>query len=91
MFDPQRVDSVTCKAALVKECLSEARALAKSRGKKLSWLECLPKGIRVVLRKSERLAAHLRRWGKRGAKTGEFMVEREAEHESEISTDDEEE
>jgi hypothetical protein len=31
------------------------------------------------------------RWGERGAKTGQFMVEREAEHEKEISTDDEEE
>ncbi len=87
MFDPQRADSVTCKAALVEECLSEVRALAKSRGEKLPSLECLPKGIR----ESERLAAHLRRWGERGAKTGEFMVEREAEHENEISTDEEEE
>jgi hypothetical protein len=26
MFDPLRADSVTCKAALVEECLSEARA-----------------------------------------------------------------
>ncbi len=39
----------------------------------------------------EHLVAHLRRWGERCAKTGEFMVEREAEHENEISTDDEEE
>ncbi len=45
MFDPQRANSVTCKAALVEKCLSEARALAKSRGEKLPWLKCLPKGI----------------------------------------------
>jgi hypothetical protein len=50
------------------------------------WLECLPKGIC----ESERLASHQRRWAELGAKTGEFMVEREAEHEDEISTDDEE-
>ncbi len=37
---------MTCKAALVEECLSEVRSLAKSRGGKLLWLECLPKGIR---------------------------------------------
>ncbi len=80
---------MTRKAPLFEECLSEERALAKSRGEKLPWLrvECLPKGIS----ESERLAAHLRRWGDCGAKTGEFMVEREAEHENEISTDDEEE
>jgi hypothetical protein len=29
---------MTCKAALVEECLSEVRALAKSRGEKLPWL-----------------------------------------------------
>ncbi len=38
VFDPLCADSVTCKAALVEECLSEARALAKSRGEKLPWL-----------------------------------------------------
>jgi hypothetical protein len=86
MFDQKCAVSVTCKAALVEECLSEARALARSRGEKLPWLECLPKGIC----ESERLASFLRRWAERGAKTGEFMVEREAEHEDEISTDDEE-
>ncbi len=78
---------VTCKAALVEECLSKACTLAKSRGEKLPWLECLPKGIR----ESERLAAHLRRWGEHSAKTGEFMVEREAGHENKILIDDEKE
>ncbi len=34
VFDPKRADSVTRKAPLVKECLNEARALAKSRGEK---------------------------------------------------------
>jgi uncharacterized protein (DUF4415 family) len=87
VFDPKRAVSVRYKAALVEECLSKVRAVAKSTGEKLPWLECLPKGIR----ESERLAAHLRRWGERVAKTGEFMVEREAEHENEISTDDDEE
>ncbi len=53
----------------------------------MPWLECLPKGICD----SERLAAHLKRWGECGAKAGEFMVKREAEHEHEISTDDEDE
>ncbi len=78
---------MTCKAALVEECLKDARAVAKRAGENLPWLECLPKGIR----ESEYLAAHLKRWGECGAKAGEFMVEREAEHENEISTDDEEE
>ena len=82
VFDPKCAESVTRKAALVKECLDKARALAQSGGEKLPWL----KGIR----ESERLAAHLRRWGGRGAKTGEFMVEREPKDEDEISTDDEE-
>jgi hypothetical protein len=86
VFDPECADSVTRKAALVKECLDEARALAQNGGEKLPWLECLPKGIR----ESARLAAHLRRWGERGAKTGEFMVERAPQDEDEISTDDEE-
>jgi hypothetical protein len=45
MFDPKCAVSVTCKAALVEECLREARALAKNKGEKLPWLECLPKGI----------------------------------------------
>ena len=87
VFDPQRADSVTCKAVLVEECLNEVRAVAKSRDEKVPWLKCLPRGIR----KSGRLTVRLRRWGERGAKAGEFMVEREAEHENEISTDDEEE
>ncbi len=87
VFDPKNAESVTCKAALVKECLRDARALfAKSQGEKLLWLECLPKGIR----ESERLAARRKRWEERGAKAGEFMVERKPKHEDEISTDDEE-
>ncbi len=73
-------------AALVEECLKDARAVAKSAGEKLPLLECLPKGIR----ESERLATHLKRWEECGAKTGEFMVVREAEHGDEISTKDEE-
>ncbi len=77
---------MTRKAALVEECLKDARAIAKSAGKKLPWLECLPKGIR----ESERLAAHLKRWEESGTKAGEFMVVREAEHKDEISTEDEE-
>jgi hypothetical protein len=85
MFDVKGAISVTCKVALVEECLQDARAVAKSAGEKLPWLECLPKGIREL----ERLAAHLKRWGECWAKAGEFMVVREAEHENEISTDNE--
>ena len=77
---------MTCKAALVEECLKDVCAVVKSTGEKLPWLECLPKGIR----ESERLAAHLKRWKECGTK-GEFMVVREAEHKDEISTEDEEE
>jgi hypothetical protein len=40
MFDSKCAISVTCKAALVEECLKDARAVAKSAGKKLPWLEC---------------------------------------------------
>jgi hypothetical protein len=87
LFDVKCAISVTCKAALVEECLKDARAAAKSAGEKLPWLECLPKGIC----ESERLAAHLKRWEECGTKAGEFMVVREAEHEDEISTEDEEE
>ncbi len=43
------------------------------------------------IREPERLAAHLKRWEECGAKAGEFMVVQEAEHENEISTDDEDE
>jgi hypothetical protein len=46
MFEAKCAISVTCKAALVEECLKDARATAKSAGQKLPWLECLPKGIR---------------------------------------------
>jgi hypothetical protein len=59
----------------------------RARARSIPWLECLPKGIR----ESERLTAHLRRREECGAKAGEFMVVREAEHENEISTDDEDE
>ena len=38
VFDPECAESVTRKAALVKECLDEARALAQSGGEKLPWL-----------------------------------------------------
>ncbi len=41
--------------------------------------------------RSERLAAHLKWLEECCAKAGEFMVVREAEHENEISTDDEDE
>jgi hypothetical protein len=44
MFDSKSADSVTCKAALVEECLRDVRAVAKSTGEKLPWHECLPKG-----------------------------------------------
>ncbi len=87
MFDVKCAISVTCKAALVEECLMDARAAAKSAGEKLPWLECLPKGIREL----ERLAVHLKRWEECCTKEGEFVVVREAEHEDEISTEDEEE
>jgi hypothetical protein len=45
MYDSKHADSVTCKAALVEECLKDVRAVAKSTGEKLPWLECLPKDI----------------------------------------------
>jgi hypothetical protein len=81
MFDVKCAISVTCKAALVEECLKDARAVAKSADEKLPWLECLPKGIR----ESERLAGHLKRWEECCAKVeGEFMVVLEAEHENKI-------
>ena len=38
MFEAKSAISVTCKAALVEECLKDARATAKSAGKKLQWL-----------------------------------------------------
>jgi hypothetical protein len=85
MFEAKCAISMTCKVALVEECLKDARATAKSAGQKFPWLECLPKGIR----ESKRLAAHLKRWEESGTKAGEFMAVREAEHEDEISTEDE--
>ncbi len=87
IFNSKCAISVTCKVALGEECLKDARAVAKSAGEKLPWLKCLPKGIREL----ERLEAHLKRWEECGAEAGEFMVVREAEHEDEISTDDEDE
>jgi hypothetical protein len=83
MFDVKCAISVTCKAALVEECLKDARSVVKSAGERLPWLECLLKGIREL----ESLAVHLKRWEECCAKTGEFTVVREAEHENEISTD----
>ncbi len=79
-------ESVTRKAPLVQECLSEAHALAKSKGETLPWLECLPSGIH----ESKRLAPFVKRSAQRAARkaAGEFMVEREDENN--ISTDDEE-
>jgi hypothetical protein len=49
--DPKSVESVTRK-----ECLNEARALAKRKGETLPWLECLASGIR----ESKRLAPFVR-------------------------------
>jgi hypothetical protein len=37
VFDPSSAESVARQAALVKECLQEARALAKSKGETLPW------------------------------------------------------
>jgi hypothetical protein len=62
---------VTRQATLVKECLQEARALVRSKGKTLQWLECLPRGIRaskqlvlfVKLVLFVRSAPHARRLG----------------------------
>jgi hypothetical protein len=86
-FDLSSSESVTRRAALVKECLQEARALARSKGETLPWLECLPSGIRT----SKRLVLFMKRWEQRAARKaagGEFMVERK--NENDISTDDEE-
>ncbi len=59
------------------ECLNEARALAKSKGETLQWLECLQSGNS----KSKLLAPFVARWAQRAArKAGEFMVEREDEN-----------
>jgi hypothetical protein len=57
VFNPQSAESVTRNAPLVEECLSEARALAKSMGEKLPWLECATRR-RSPLR-SSRLTAQL--------------------------------
>jgi hypothetical protein len=76
VFDPSSAELVTRQAALVKECLQEARALARSKGETLPWLECLPSGIRA----SKRLAPFVKQWAQRAARKaagGEFMVERE--------------
>ncbi len=37
--DLSSVESVTRRAVLVKECLQEARALSRSKGETLPWLE----------------------------------------------------
>ncbi len=87
MLDPSSAESVTSQAALVKECLQEARALARGKGETLPWLECLPSGTRA----SKRLAPIVKRWTQRAARKaagGEFMLEREDEND--ISTDEEE-
>jgi hypothetical protein len=85
VFDAKSVKSVARKATLVKECLNEARALAKRKSETLSWLDCLPSGIR----ESKRLAPFLERWAQRAAhKVGKFMVERKDEND--VSTDNEE-
>ncbi len=55
------------------------RALAKSKGETLPWLECLPKGIG----ESVRLVAHLKRWKECCNNAGEFMAEREPKDEDE--------
>ncbi len=77
---------VTRQAALVKECLQEACALAKSKGKTLPWLGCLPSRNRA----SKRVALFVKRWTQRAARKAgrEFMVEREDEND--ILTDDDE-
>jgi hypothetical protein len=61
-----------------------ARALAKSKGETLPWLECLPSGICA----SKRLAPFVKRWAQltRRKAAGEFIVEREDKNN--ISTND---
>ncbi len=70
----------------MKECLQEARSVAKRKGETLPLLECLPRWIRA----SKRLAPFVKWWAQRAARkaAGEFMVD--SEDENDISTDDDE-
>ncbi len=54
----QQAADVTRHAALAEECLDDARAHAKRKGRSLPPLEYLPRGIL----KSEALEPYLKRW-----------------------------
>jgi hypothetical protein len=75
---PLSAELLMRQALLVKECLVEAHALAKSKGETLPWVECLASGIRERKRLAPLLAAR--------KAAGEFMVEREDENH--VLTDD---
>ncbi len=60
-FMPQQAADVTRHAALAEECLDDARAHAKRKGRSLPPLEYLPSGIL----ESEAMEPYLKRW-KRG-------------------------
>ncbi len=57
-FMPQHAADVTRHAALAEECLDDARAHAKRKGRSLPPLEYLPRGIL----ESEALEPYLKRW-----------------------------
>jgi hypothetical protein len=57
-FMPQQEADVTRHAALAEECLDNARAQAKRKGRALPPLEYLPRGIL----ESEALEPYLKRW-----------------------------
>jgi hypothetical protein len=57
-FMPHYEDDVTRHAALAEECLDDARAHAKRKGRALPPLEYLPRGIL----ESEALEPYLKRW-----------------------------
>jgi hypothetical protein len=57
-FMPQHAADVTRHAALAEECLDNARAHAKRKGRSLPPLEYLPRGIL----ESEALEPYLKRW-----------------------------
>ena len=57
-FMPQQAADVTRHAALAEECLDDARAHAKRKGRSLPPLEYLPSGIL----ESEALEPYLKRW-----------------------------
>jgi hypothetical protein len=61
MFDQKSVESVMHQVTLVKECLNEARALAKRKGETLPWLECLPRQPNGI-HESKRLALFVSGW-----------------------------